>query len=252
MSETDVFGLREREWPAANAVAAPLRAVGAPLAVGPDSRMPATLPEDSRRLPPGAPLDRAQSAAPNGVSAGSAIGSANGAANSPSSGSANGAPLSSASTAASLAAAEPSSGFLRAVNAVRNALPIVQRILPLLDGNVGTAVSNILAAQPHAPAPRVDLAPLEKGLSAIEKQHRELRDRVTEQNTALQRVEDRLEMVREATDRNTLEQQELIEDLKGVSDKLKIFAGVAFGLLAISIALNVLLYLHFLQVLPGS
>ena len=71
-----------------------------------------------------------------------------------------------------------------------------------------------------------------------------------EQNSSLKRVEDQLEMVREATDRNTLEQQELLEDLKTVGNKVNTFALFALGLLAVSIVLNVLLYLHIRRVLP--
>jgi hypothetical protein len=148
-----------------------------------------------------------------------------------------------------------SSGVQRAVSAFRTALPFVQRILPLLDGNLGTAVSNLLAPHhrlpaPPPPPPPVNLAPLEDGLADLKIQQRELRNQVVEQNTSLKRVEDQLEMVREATDRNTLEQQELLEDLKGVGNKLNLFAIIAVGLLAVSVLLNIILYLHILRVLP--
>jgi hypothetical protein len=150
---------------------------------------------------------------------------------------------------------EVPSGIQRAVSALRAALPFVQRILPLLDGNIGTAVSNILAPHHHAPpppppAPPVDLAPIEDGLAHLQTEHRELREQVVEQNSSLKRVEDQLEMVREATDRNTLEQQELMEDLKGVGNKVNVFALVALGLLAVSVIVNIVLYLHILKVLP--
>jgi len=73
---------------------------------------------------------------------------------------------------------------------------------------------------------------------------------VIEQNTSLKRVEDQLDMVREATDRNTLEQQELLEDLKTVGSKINVIALIALGLLAISVLLNLVLYLHIQRVLP--
>jgi hypothetical protein len=57
-------------------------------------------------------------------------------------------------------------------------------------------------------------------------------------------------MVREATDRNTLEQQELLEDLKTIGNKVNVFALVALALLALSVLLNVILYLHIKRVLP--
>jgi hypothetical protein len=146
-------------------------------------------------------------------------------------------------------------GVQRAVSAIRAALPFVQRILPLLDGNIGTAVSNLLSPHhrlppPPPPPPPVNLAPIEDGLADLQTQQRELRNQVVEQNSSLKRVEDQLEMVREATDRNTLEQQELLEDLKGVGNKLNLFALIAMGLLALSVLLNIILYLHILRVLP--
>jgi len=147
---------------------------------------------------------------------------------------------------------EVPSGVQRAVSAIRAALPWVQRILPLLDGNIGTAVSNVFAPHHHAPLPPppANLAPIEDGLAELQTQHRELRDQVVEQNSTLKRVEDQLEMVREATDRNTLEQQELMEDLKGVGTKVNLVAVIALGLLAVSIIINIVLYLHIQRVLP--
>jgi hypothetical protein len=129
----------------------------------------------------------------------------------------------------------------------------VQRILPLIDGNIATTVSNILSPPPPRPAPapaKVDLTPIQEGLSQLQTQHRELRDQFVEQNSSLKRVEDQLELVREATDRNTLEQQELLEDLKAVGGKVNLIALVAIGLLAFSVLVNLLLYMHIQRVLP--
>jgi hypothetical protein len=139
-----------------------------------------------------------------------------------------------------------------AVNALRSVGPFVQKILPLLDGNIATAVSNVLAQhpQPHPPSPPVNLEPLEDSLAELQTQHRDLRNQIVDQNTSLKRVEDQLEMVREATDRNTLEQQELLEDLKSVGTKVTTFAFFALALLAVSILVNVILYLHIRRVLP--
>jgi hypothetical protein len=149
-------------------------------------------------------------------------------------------------------ASAPTSGLQRAVNLLRMAIPFVQKIMPLLDGNVATTVSNIFTPTPPPapPPPTLDLAPIEKGLAEIQAQHRELREQFVEQNSSLKRVEDQLELVREATDRNTLEQQELLEDLKSVGSKVNIVAVIAIGLLAISVVLNLLLYMHIQRVLP--
>ena len=142
----------------------------------------------------------------------------------------------------------------RAMNVLKMAMPLVQKILPLLDGNFGTAISNMVAPHLQRPAQpttvTVDLAPIEDSLNALQVQQSELREQVVEQNTSLKRVEDQLEMVREATDRNTLEQQELLEDLKTVGNKVNLVAIIALGLLAVSVLLNLFLYLHIQRVLP--
>ena len=141
----------------------------------------------------------------------------------------------------------------RTLSAVRSWLPFVQRILPLLDVNFGTAVSNILTPYPQhtpPPSPPANLEHVEDSLAELQTHHLDLRNQVAEQNTSIKRVEDQLELVREATDRNTLEQQELLEDLKGVGNKVNVYALFALALLVISVLLNVILYLHIQRVLP--
>ena len=156
-----------------------------------------------------------------------------------------------ANSPASAGAGQPSS-LQRAVNALRLTLPFLQRLLPLLDGNIATTVSNILTPHPQTPPPPppVDLEHIEDGLAELQAQHRDLYNQIVEQNSSLKRVEDQLEMVRDATDRNTLEQQELLEDLKTVGNKVHLFTLLFLCLLAVSIVLTVLLYLHIQRVLP--
>jgi hypothetical protein len=147
---------------------------------------------------------------------------------------------------------EPSSGVQWALGALKQAVPFMQRLLPLIDGNIATAVANLLTSHPHPapPPPRVDLQPLENSLSELQVQHRDLRTQIVEQNTSLKRVEDQLDMVREATDRNTLEQQELIEDLRAMGNRVNLFALLLLGLIVVSVLLNVFLFLHIQRVLP--
>jgi hypothetical protein len=56
------------------------------------------------------------------------------------------------------------------MNLVRMALPFVQRLLPLLDGNIGSAVSNLLTPHPQPPAahPPVNIEPIENGLAELQ------------------------------------------------------------------------------------
>jgi hypothetical protein len=151
---------------------------------------------------------------------------------------------------------EQPSKLQRAAGVIRHAIPILQKFLPLLDGNIAAVVTNILhpappanLAPPAAP-PRVDLAPLKEEIAQLQSLHKELRERIAEQNNSLKQVEDRLELVREATDRNTLEQQELLEDLKKMGLKVNVVAAIAIGLLAISLLVNMALFVHIQRVLP--
>jgi hypothetical protein len=142
----------------------------------------------------------------------------------------------------------------RAVAAFRSALPLAQRLLPLLDGNIASTVSNLLAPHSHPQAPpssaKLDLEPIEDGLADLRTEHERLRNQVMEQNNSLKRVEDHLEMVREATDRNTLEQQELLEALKSFGTRVKIVAIIALVLIAAGLTMTVVLFLHIQHVLP--
>ena len=137
--------------------------------------------------------------------------------------------------------AEPAkSGFQRAFDMVRSAIPVVQKLLPLLDGNFATTMGALMAPQHHpAPPPvQVDLEPVERGLAEVRNSNRELRTQVAEQGATLKRVEDQLDRVREATDRNTLEQQELVEDLRAVGNRIGTFAIIGLALLLLSLGLN--------------
>jgi hypothetical protein len=145
-------------------------------------------------------------------------------------------------------------GVLRAVSFIRTALPMVQRVLPLFQGNFSASLSELLTPQAPetpvpAPAPLADLTPIQASLDDLKVQQHDLSGMIFEHGASIKRVDDRLELVRESTDRNTLEQQELIEELKDVGKKVNLVTLVALGLLGIAVVLNTLLYLHIARVL---
>lgn len=146
------------------------------------------------------------------------------------------------------APAQPS-GFQRVLDMARVVMPLAQKLLPLLEGNVASAVSNVLAPRSQTSHP-VSLAPIEDSLVKIRLDHREMRDQLAEQNSSLQRVADQLEKVKEATDRNTLEQQELMDNLHRMRKKVVIYAWIGLGLLAAAIAANVIVFLRIQRILP--
>ena len=57
-------------------------------------------------------------------------------------------------------------------------------------------------------------------------------------------------MVREATDRNTLEQQELLEDLKAFGNKIKFVVILGVVLVTVGFLMTLALFLHIQRVLP--
>lgn len=139
----------------------------------------------------------------------------------------------------------------RAISTLCMALPFVQRLLPLFESNLAATASTGLAPHPQTPPlPPVNLEPIEDSLAELQTQQHDLRSQIQDQNSSLKRVEDQLEMVRDATDRNTLEQQELLEDLKGFGNKINTLTFFALGLLVVSILLNLIMFLHIRRVLP--
>lgn len=139
----------------------------------------------------------------------------------------------------------------RAAGFVRSAVPILQRLLPLLDGNFATVVGNLVAARTNARSSnKVDLTPIENGLSELRFQQHTLRLEVTEQNILLKAVEDQLAIVRDATSRHMLQQQEALEDLKASAKKAMVVAVIALLLAAGSLATVVVLILRMKKVLP--
>jgi septal ring factor EnvC (AmiA/AmiB activator) len=139
------------------------------------------------------------------------------------------------------------------VSAIRSALPLVQRLLPLLEGNFANVLGALMAPQPGShPSPqqvKVDMEPVERGLAEVRTSHRELKTQIQEQGTSLKRVEDQLERVREATDRNTLEQQELVEDLRAVGSRISTLAIVGVVLLLVSLGLNIYFLIQLQHIL---
>lgn len=132
---------------------------------------------------------------------------------------------------------------------LRTVLPHLLRLLPLLEGNVGTAVSNLLTPPQAKLPPPVDLKPIEDGLAGLDAANRGLGAQVSAQNELLERFGGRLKALEDATARNTLTQRKLLEELDAMGGKLEesrlagrkagMLGKVALGLLALSILLDV-------------
>jgi hypothetical protein len=144
--------------------------------------------------------------------------------------------------------AKPShpSGFQRTTSAIRTLLPLVQKVLPLLDGNIALVAANLLAPRLQAP---VDLRPVEAGLAKLHAELSELHNKNAEHDAAFKRIGAEIETVKEALERSALEQKELAHEVSRSRARMTFFSVVGVIVLIASLAVDVVLLLRIQQVL---
>jgi hypothetical protein len=121
----------------------------------------------------------------------------------------------------------------------------MQKLLPLLDGNVASVVANLLA--PRLLSPQVDLHPIEAGVARLREDLAAIQARNAEHDASFKRVGDQLETMKEALESAALEQQEVMHQVGRVQKRVLVFSLVGLSLLAISVALDVVLFVRFGQ-----
>lgn len=126
----------------------------------------------------------------------------------------------------------------RAIRVARTVLPIVGKMLPLLEGNVVGAASNLLA---NRPMHEVDLKPLEESISRLQSEHRALAFHSAEQKRAIQRIEDDFAALQDAVQKNAADQAELIEHVAKLAKRTSSFMRFVTILLVVSILFTALL-----------
>jgi hypothetical protein len=134
-------------------------------------------------------------------------------------------------------------GFQRALGAFRAVLPVV---LPLLEGNIASAASNLLSPRSQHP---VDLGPVESAVGKMKAEQRTLRDQVWEQKSFLQRLENELAAVKTTTEQNAEDLRELAEHLLVARKRMSRFTWIIVALLALSLAFNVLVFVRMASIL---
>jgi len=140
---------------------------------------------------------------------------------------------------------EPHSGLRRTTAAIRTVVPLMQKLLPLLDGNVASVVANLLA--PRLLSPQVDLHPIEAGVARLREDLAAIQARNAEHDASFKRVGDQLETMKEALESAALEQKEVMHQVGRVQKRVLVFSLVGLSLLAISVALDVVLFVRFGQ-----
>ena len=124
-------------------------------------------------------------------------------------------------------------------------LPYVSKLLPILDGNF----SNALAP---APAAKLDLSEIHhavetvnRGFLDLQAGNRDIKTQVQEQSTQLKRIDDQLLKLRDSTERNTMEHQELVEDLRSASKLVRSLSTVMIVLMIVVTAMVAFMLLHW-------
>jgi hypothetical protein len=139
------------------------------------------------------------------------------------------------------------SGFQRTVGAIRTVLPLVQKVLPLLDGNVALAVANLLA--PRLQGPPLDLQPMETAVTRMRSELGSLREGIATHEGALKRIGEQLETVQDWLERDATGQKEIAEDLRRVQKRVTVLAVAGLIVLVASIAANVMVLVRMDRIL---
>jgi hypothetical protein len=150
--------------------------------------------------------------------------------------------------ATALARPQPSkpTAFERALSVAKTVLPYVGKMLPLLEGNVVSAATNLLAKRPMQ---EVDLKPLEDSIARIQADQRALTFHTTEQKRAIQRLEDEFAAVQEAVQKNAADHAELIDHVTKLAKRTSSFMRLVIILLVISILFTTLLVVRIAYIL---
>lgn len=120
------------------------------------------------------------------------------------------------------------------------------------------AVAPVPSRQPASPPvaappparPAADLKRIKDGLAVLKVQRRELRELGLERGASIKRVEDRLARVSHSSERNTLEQQGLLKDIRRIGRTIGVLAMTGLCLMTVSVAVTLALLLRIMKVLP--
>jgi hypothetical protein len=136
-------------------------------------------------------------------------------------------------------------GFLGFMGKVRSTLPIIARVLPLLDSGIASAlapVSSALATQSSSTTKAI-----ERSITEVQAVQRDLRTHVQNQSLQLKRVEEQLVRIREEVDHNNRENHEKIEQVRAATGTVKVLAIIGLVLLLVVLGLEgwILYRLHY-------
>jgi hypothetical protein len=148
--------------------------------------------------------------------------------------------------ARSLGKNQKSSGFDRAIGFAKVVIPLVGKMLPLLEGNVVSAASNLLS---NRPMQEVNLKPLEDSIARLQADQRALTFHTSEQKRALHHLEDEFAAVQEAVQKSAADQAELIEGVAKLAKRTSSFMRLVIILLLASMLFTALLCIRIAYII---
>jgi hypothetical protein len=134
----------------------------------------------------------------------------------------------------------------RAIGVARTVLPIVGNLLPLLEGNVVGAASNLFA---NRQTQELNLKPLEEAIAGLQSDQRVLAFHTSEQKRAIRRLEDEFSALQEAVQKHAADQTELAEQVLRLTKRLSGFIRLVTILLIVSILFTTLLVVRISYIL---
>lgn len=150
-----------------------------------------------------------------------------------------------ASTALAQARERRPSGFQRAISIAKTVLPLVGKVLPLLEGNVVATASNLLTPQPHA----IDLKPLEEAVARLQTDQRALTFHTSEHKRSLRHLEDEMAALQEAVQKNAADQAQLAEQVVKLAKRTSSFMRLIIILLVLSILFTTALVIRIAYII---
>jgi hypothetical protein len=137
-------------------------------------------------------------------------------------------------------------GFQRARSALSTALPLVERLLPLLDGNFASAALNLVAPRNAPPAAHIDIGPIERSLAEVQARQQKISSQLAAQSLPLDQLREQLvpELQRQVAElrfssvQAVQNQEKTLAALEKIHKKFNRFALAAVLLLAAILLAN--------------
>lgn len=133
----------------------------------------------------------------------------------------------------------------RAVGIAKTVLPLVGNLLPLLEGNVVGAASNLIANR----GSDIDLKPLEQAIASLQSDQRALTFHTGEQKRAIRRLEDEFVTLQESVQKHAADQAELAEQVVKLAKRTSSFMRLVTILLVLSILATIALVIRIAYII---